>query len=79
MGFIIGHGIDYNGVGALRGQRHISSKIDPSTPLLRGNTNAEIVMCVDKEKDRHHVISKAYSVCYKHGSTLKRKEGVYMS
>ena len=26
MGFIIGHKIDYNGVGALRGQRHIPSK-----------------------------------------------------
>ena len=26
MGSIIGHRIDYNGVGALRGQRHIPSK-----------------------------------------------------
>ena len=26
MGSIIGHKIDYNGVGALRGQRHIPSK-----------------------------------------------------
>ena len=32
MGSIIGHRIDYNGVGALRGQRHISTKINPSTP-----------------------------------------------
>ena len=26
MGSIIGHKIDYNGLGALRGQRHIPSK-----------------------------------------------------
>ena len=26
MGSTIGHGIEYNGVGALRGQRHIPSK-----------------------------------------------------
>ena len=26
MGSIIGHKIDYNGVGALRGQRHILNK-----------------------------------------------------
>ena len=32
MGSITGHRIDYNGVGALRGQRHIlSAKIYPST------------------------------------------------
>ena len=29
MGSIIGHRIDYNGVGALRGQRHIPSKKEP--------------------------------------------------
>ena len=29
MGSIIGHRIDYNGVGALRGQRHIASKNYP--------------------------------------------------
>ena len=29
MESIIGRRIDYNGVGALRGQRHIPSKIDP--------------------------------------------------
>ena len=32
MGCIIGHRIDYNGVGALRGQRHIPSKSQPETP-----------------------------------------------
>ena len=33
MGSIIGHRIDYDGVGALRGQRHIPSKnCNPSTP-----------------------------------------------
>ena len=32
MGSIIGHKIDYNGVGALRGQRHIHSKNSPRYP-----------------------------------------------
>ena len=32
MGSIIGHRIDCNGVGALRGQRHIPTNINPSTP-----------------------------------------------
>ena len=32
MGSIIGHRIDYNGVGALRGQRHIPSKNWPKYP-----------------------------------------------
>ena len=32
VGSIIGHRTDYNGVRALRGQRHIPSKINPSTP-----------------------------------------------
>ena len=32
MGSIIGNGIDYNGVGALTGQRHIPCKINPSNP-----------------------------------------------
>ena len=38
MGSIIGHRIDYNGVGALRGQQHIPSKTFeyPSTPSPRG-------------------------------------------
>ena len=31
MASIIGHTIDYNGVGALRGQRHIPSKNNLST------------------------------------------------
>ena len=31
-GPIIGHRIDYNGVGALRGQRHIPSKNLPKYP-----------------------------------------------
>ena len=31
MGSLIGQRIDYNGVGALRGQRHIPSKNYPST------------------------------------------------
>ena len=30
--WLIGHRIDYNGVGALRGQRHYPAKINPSTP-----------------------------------------------
>ena len=38
MGSIIGHRIDYNGVRALRGQRHIPSKnlpqYPPGAPLL---------------------------------------------
>ena len=32
MGSIIGHRIDYNGVGALRGQQHIHSKNLPKYP-----------------------------------------------
>ena len=32
MGSVIGHRIDYNGVKALRGQRHISSKNYPLPP-----------------------------------------------
>ena len=32
MGSIIGHRIDYDGVGAPRRQRHIPSKINPSYP-----------------------------------------------
>ena len=37
MGSIIGHRIDYNGVGALRGQQHIPSKSLPKhPPPLRG-------------------------------------------
>ena len=32
MGSIIGQKIDYNGVGALRGQRHIPSKHKPKYP-----------------------------------------------
>ena len=32
MGSIIGHRIDYNGVGVLRGQRTYPAKIDPSNP-----------------------------------------------
>ena len=32
MGSIIGQKIDYNGVGALRGQRHIPSKYLPKYP-----------------------------------------------
>ena len=38
MRSIIGHRIDYNGVGALKGQRHTyPAKINPNTPLLRGS------------------------------------------
>ena len=37
VGYIIGHRIDYNGVGALRGQRHIPSKNKPKyRPLHPG-------------------------------------------
>ena len=32
MGSMIGHRIDYNAVGALRGQRHIHSKNLPKKP-----------------------------------------------
>ena len=32
MGSIIGHRIDYNGVGALKGQWHIQSKNEPKYP-----------------------------------------------
>ena len=48
MGSIIGHKIDYNGVGALRGQGHIPSKNLPKYPppftplphsLIRYNIN----------------------------------------
>ena len=40
MESIIGHRIDYNGVGALRGQRHISSKnvIHVPPPGIYGDT-----------------------------------------
>ena len=44
MGSIVGHRIDYNGVGVLRGQRHISSKPDPSTPLPPGGCLGKLVM-----------------------------------
>ena len=45
MGSTIGHRIDYNGVGALRGQRHIPSKnltqVTPSgAPRFRWNHNS---------------------------------------
>ena len=39
---MIGHRTDYNGVGALRGQRHIPSKINPSTPFPPGNVPGEV-------------------------------------
>ena len=32
MGSITGQKIDYNGAGALRGQRHIPSKTEPKYP-----------------------------------------------
>ena len=32
MGYIIGNRIDYNGVGALRGQLHIPTKDQPKYP-----------------------------------------------
>ena len=53
MGSIIGHRIDYNGVGALRGQRHIPSKNWPKCPP-RANT---VLFNV-----RHHigVVSASY-------------------
>ena len=35
MWSIIGYRIDYNGVGALRGQRH-PAKINPNTPIPQG-------------------------------------------
>ena len=38
MGSIIGHRIDYNGVGALRGQQHIPSKNLPKYPPPPGGT-----------------------------------------
>ena len=37
MGSIIGHRIDYNGVAALRGQRHIPSKNLPTYPPPPGS------------------------------------------
>ena len=42
VGSIIGHRTDYNGVRALRGQRHIPSKINPSTPSPPGNVPGEV-------------------------------------
>ena len=42
MGSTIGHRIDYNGVGALRGQRHIPAKINPSNPPGATTQNAKI-------------------------------------
>ena len=39
MGSKIGHRIDYNGVGALRGQRHIPSKYSPPRPRSPENAN----------------------------------------
>ena len=38
MGSILGHRIDYNGVGALRGQRHIPSKNLSKYPLVNYTT-----------------------------------------
>ena len=42
MGSIIGHRIDYNGVGALRGQRHI-----PTPPAKTPNKTC-IYVCMEK-------------------------------
>ena len=42
MGSIIGHRIDYDGVGAPRGQRHIPSKINPSTPRTNNKLNPDM-------------------------------------
>ena len=39
MGSIIGHRIDYNGVGVLRGQGHMLVKINPST----SNTSTQLL------------------------------------
>ena len=36
MGSTIGHRVDYNGVGALRGQRHIPSKSLTQVPPTSG-------------------------------------------
>ena len=46
MGSIIGHRIDYNRVGALRGQQHIPSKNYPKyphSPRLTGNCYCQFV------------------------------------
>ena len=48
MESIIGHRIDYNGVGALRGQRHISSKINP--PTSPGQTNRKWILPLEYAK-----------------------------
>ena len=54
MGSIIGHKIDYNGVGALRGQRHIPSKAltqVPPPPPPRGLSLSEA--CFDFVSQEH--------------------------
>ena len=47
MGSIIGRRIDYNGVGALRGQRHIL-KINPSTPGVKCTTTYDASFNISK-------------------------------
>ena len=51
VGSIIGQKIDYNGVGALRGQRHISSKhLTQVQPRTAGNVCFELLAYIAKAK-----------------------------
>ena len=46
MGSIIGHRIAYNGVGALRGERHIPSKNKPTCATIGGETKSGGQVCI---------------------------------
>ena len=48
MGSIIGHKIDYNGVGALRGQWHTRSKNLPKFPPPPRETEPQMYECCRK-------------------------------
>ena len=46
MGSITGHKKDYNGAGALRGQRHIPSKTEPKYPPPPPGSSCSSRLCI---------------------------------
>ena len=69
MGSIIGHRIDYNGLGALRGERHIPSKMFPEyPPPPRGNLT-DFLGVLSSRVDRFSLI----------GPSKKILEGFYFN
>ena len=64
MGSIIGHRIDYNGVGVLRGQGHMLVKINPST----SNTSTQLLenTCVrDSHKQENKDLTEQFTILKK--------------